>query len=207
MQKFTSKGSSHSCHHWDKSVYCPSQISNSVPWNSLLKKRKEKLRLSTHNWNYSDNRIGKRLTKRKKSGIIAGFFITEQPLVTIIKSTHYSYPVVVSLSKVKISKAIHNKFRRRKFAPLVVVSLSKVKISKAIHNYNPYISSETYVVVSLSKVKISKAIHNQPHIRLCHPRVVVSLSKVKISKAIHNKAIAILCNFITVKLFFRYIFY
>ncbi len=42
--------------------------------------------------------------------------------------------VVISLSKIKISKAIHNEPQRQmEYAP-VVISLSKIKISKAIHN-------------------------------------------------------------------------
>ena len=42
--------------------------------------------------------------------------------------------VVISLSKIKISKAIHNPADRLPFRSFVVISLSKIKISKAIHN-------------------------------------------------------------------------
>ena len=42
--------------------------------------------------------------------------------------------VVISLSKIKISKAIHNRADLSKTAGTVVISLSKIKISKAIHN-------------------------------------------------------------------------
>ena len=42
----------------------------------------------------------------------------------------------------------------------VVISLSKIKISKAIHNMIPQLVIFQVVVISLSKIKISKAIHN-----------------------------------------------
>ena len=42
--------------------------------------------------------------------------------------------VVISLSKIKISKAIHNKEYDEEKGKDVVISLSKIKISKAIHN-------------------------------------------------------------------------
>ena len=42
--------------------------------------------------------------------------------------------VVISLSKIKISKAIHNRAERLNLWSKVVISLSKIKISKAIHN-------------------------------------------------------------------------
>ena len=41
-----------------------------------------------------------------------------------------------------------------------VVNLSKIKISKAIHNHNVLLISIHSTVVNLSKIKISKAIHN-----------------------------------------------
>ena len=47
---------------------------------------------------------------------------------------HQDFSVVVSLSKIKISKAIHNRLRELFCVAIVVVSLSKIKISKAIHN-------------------------------------------------------------------------
>ena len=43
----------------------------------------------------------------------------------------------------------------------VVMNLSKVKISKAIHNFTRFIIFCISVVMNLSKVKISKAIHNK----------------------------------------------
>ena len=42
--------------------------------------------------------------------------------------------VVISLSKIKISKAIHNCYIQKVQTDGVVISLSKIKISKAIHN-------------------------------------------------------------------------
>ena len=46
----------------------------------------------------------------------------------------------------------------------VVISLSKIKISKAIHNRLMMVLMLLRVVISLSKIKISKAIHNRIHI-------------------------------------------
>ena len=43
---------------------------------------------------------------------------------------------------------------------VVVISLSKIKISKAIHNRGIFLQLASGVVISLSKIKISKAIHN-----------------------------------------------
>ena len=43
----------------------------------------------------------------------------------------------------------------------VVISLSKIKISKAIHNLSEFLKADICVVISLSKIKISKAIHNR----------------------------------------------
>ena len=43
---------------------------------------------------------------------------------------------------------------------LVVVSVSKIEISKAIHNRTKNLISLLNVVVSVSKIEISKAIHN-----------------------------------------------
>ena len=43
---------------------------------------------------------------------------------------------VISLSKIKISKAIHNLMMRYNYGIRAVISLSKIKISKAIHNNN-----------------------------------------------------------------------
>ena len=41
---------------------------------------------------------------------------------------------VISLSKIKISKAIHNRKTPNSLIFSAVISLSKIKISKAIHN-------------------------------------------------------------------------
>ena len=43
---------------------------------------------------------------------------------------------------------------------LVVVSVSKIEISKAIHNDHLLDDAHESVVVSVSKIEISKAIHN-----------------------------------------------
>ena len=43
---------------------------------------------------------------------------------------------------------------------LVVISVSKIKISKAIHNSDSDVYAYLSVVISVSKIKISKAIHN-----------------------------------------------
>ena len=47
-----------------------------------------------------------------------------------------------------------------KIALKVVISLSKIKISKAIHNMMGIPPNVVMVVISLSKIKITKAIHN-----------------------------------------------
>ena len=94
--------------------------------------------------------------------------------------------VVISLSKIKISKAIHNFQCVSMFFSYVVISLSKIKISKAIHNLRRFLVWLQSVVISLSKIKISKAIHNCMAVVLSVEIVVISLSKIKISKAIHN---------------------
>ena len=64
----------------------------------------------------------------------------------------------------------------------VVISLSKIKISKAIHNDVGRFLPRTFVVISLSKIKISKAIHNYIKMRPPLSQAVISLSKIKISK-------------------------
>ena len=64
------------------------------------------------------------------------------------------------MSKVKISKAIHNLVCGRILLTGAVVNMSKVKISKAIHNPYRDIPEPRPAVVNMSKVKISKAIHN-----------------------------------------------
>ena len=66
------------------------------------------------------------------------------------------------MSKVKISKAIHNAAIQQALGPWAVVNMSKVKISKAIHNAQRLQRFEGVAVVNMSKVKISKAIHNRP---------------------------------------------
>ena len=42
----------------------------------------------------------------------------------------------------------------------VVISVSKIEISKAIHNDASFETVRTCVVISVSKIEISKAIHN-----------------------------------------------
>ena len=64
------------------------------------------------------------------------------------------------MSKVKISKAIHNAAIQQALGPWAVVNMSKVKISKAIHNRPCAQKPRAIAVVNMSKVKISKAIHN-----------------------------------------------
>ena len=93
---------------------------------------------------------------------------------------------VISLSKIKISKAIHNVCLLKRLKFLAVISLSKIKISKAIHNASVAASTFAPAVISLSKIKISKAIHNAGITHHKAIRAVISLSKIKISKAIHN---------------------
>ena len=46
----------------------------------------------------------------------------------------------------------------------VVVSVSKIEIFKAIHNCQILFGKSTLVVVSVSKIEISKAIHNFIHL-------------------------------------------
>ena len=65
---------------------------------------------------------------------MTGFFISNKHTISHYNSANYPHPVVVNVSKVKISKAIHNKRLASKIPCLVVVNVSKVKISKAIHN-------------------------------------------------------------------------
>ena len=57
--------------------------------------------------------------------------------------------VVISLSKIKISKAIHNILAVISFIGTVVISLSKIKISKAIHNYGERVYGDEDVVISI----------------------------------------------------------
>ena len=67
-----------------------------------------------------------------------------------------------------------------------VISLSKIKNLKAIHNYLPLSSSFPPAVISLSKIKNLKAIHNLIFTPLAISIAVISLSKIKNLKAIHN---------------------
>ena len=67
--------------------------------------------------------------------------------------------------------------------------MSKVKISKAIHNISTYSLIASAAVVNMSKVKISKAIHNLKKLEELRSNAVVNMSKVKISKAIHNRGL------------------
>ena len=84
-------------------------------------------------------------------------FESNSQLITLVLLTP---SVVISLSKIKISKAIHNLLRKSLRVSVVVISLSKIKISKAIHNLLSVLLHSLGVVISLSKIKISKAIHN-----------------------------------------------
>ena len=69
--------------------------------------------------------------------------------------------VVISGSKIRFSKAIHNEKRRRALLWQVVISGSKIRFSKAIHNYLPKGIADLPVVISGSKIRFSKAIHNR----------------------------------------------
>ena len=55
---------------------------------------------------------------------------------------------------------------------IVVISLSKIKISKAIHNFINEGQNIKWVVISLSKIKISKAIHNPLERLVCELRLL-----------------------------------
>ena len=55
---------------------------------------------------------------------------------------------------------------------IVVISLSKIKISKAIHNRCLVANAHNVVVISLSKIKISKAIHNPLERLVCELRLL-----------------------------------
>ena len=68
----------------------------------------------------------------------------------------------------------------------VVISVSKIEISKAIHNLRVIVTHGITVVISVSKIEISKAIHNMELMRRLQICVVISVSKIEISKAIHN---------------------
>ncbi len=69
--------------------------------------------------------------------------------------------VVVSVSKIEISKAIHNKVRNKVYAEAVVVSVSKIEISKAIHNTSMSALKTSAVVVSLSKIEITQIVNSK----------------------------------------------
>ena len=81
------------------------------------------------------------------------------------------------MSKIKISKAIHNHQRLSLFPDMVVISVSKIKISKAIHNKESLIMYQSWVVISVSKIKISKAIHNGVGSINYAVKVVISVSQ------------------------------
>ena len=78
----------------------------------------------------------------------------------LLKENPIIEPVVLSRSKIKISKAIRNALNIARQHRKVVLSRSKIKISKAIHNGGGLVSVAVPVVLSRSKIKISKAIHN-----------------------------------------------
>ena len=60
-----------------------------------------------------------------------------------------------------------------------VISLSKLKISKAIHNCLSKDENKNIAVISLSKLKISKAIHNQKEVHFRSPDGCYQFVKVK----------------------------
>ena len=55
--------------------------------------------------------------------------------------------------------------------------MSKIKISKAIHNDNGENYIPAVVVISVSKIKISKAIHNPRWIKRLYAGVVIIMSQ------------------------------
>ena len=70
---------------------------------------------------------------------------------------------------------------------MVVVSVSKIEISKAIHNLVVNMEINLDVVVSVSKIEISKAIHNAWQINQSNDDVVVSVSKIEITQIVTIK--------------------
>ena len=62
------------------------------------------------------------------------------------------------MSKIEISKAIHNKIIINFASDKVVVSVSKIEISKAIHNAWQINQSNDDVVVSVSKIEITQIV-------------------------------------------------
>ena len=149
-------------------------------------RKREDHQLSIHSSNCSNSRNIKINVYNAKIRQAPDFFSFRQPPTTLWFTTPYRDSVVISLSKIKISKAIHNYHSYLCRCRRVVISLSKIKISKAIHNHQHFFHVYLAVVISLSKIKISKAIHNSVAEWQSVAEVVISLSKIKISKAIHN---------------------
>ena len=89
--------------------------------------------------------------------------------------------------KVKNFESNSQQFMGVPLTDKAVISLSKLKISKAIHNRAQLLNIRSHAVISLSKLKISKAIHNCSGLQSVDSQAVISLSKLKISKAIHNR--------------------
>ena len=73
---------------------------------------------------------------------------------------YFDFLVVIIVSKIEISKAIHNRTLARSSLALVVIIVSKIEISKAIHNCSGVLTVNVVVVIIVSKIEISKAIHN-----------------------------------------------
>ena len=67
---------------------------------------------------------------------------------------------MLSESKIRIMKAIHNLTLVAAIILAVVLSESKIRIMKAIHNPTRSVSTVAPVVLSESKIRIMKAIHN-----------------------------------------------
>ena len=67
---------------------------------------------------------------------------------------------MLSESKIRIMKAIHNCITFGTIYVVVVLSESKIRIMKAIHNFRDAQQSPNEVVLSESKIRIMKAIHN-----------------------------------------------
>ena len=67
---------------------------------------------------------------------------------------------MLSESKIRIMKAIHNLKCWAAISRMVVLSESKIRIMKAIHNMRLNTSMTRSVVLSESKIRIMKAIHN-----------------------------------------------
>ena len=88
--------------------------------------------------------------------------------------------VVISSSKIRYSKAIHNPLSSLTKPSIVVISSSKIRYSKAIHNKCLPLRPFGTVVISSSKIRYSKAIHNGAFVYLVYDDVVISSSKIRL---------------------------